>query len=232
MSPFLWPKLEVASRSRYHLHAICEMDPDDFTLDQKLTFLHETRQKFGRTALVFNGQVEYATFHLNVFRTLVEHRLLPSVVTGSGEGAVVASFATTRTYEDLQLFFDDPMPALMPKIGAVYVSCFQLRKPDAGPYEIEKHQESMQDLIGNLTFKEAFELSGRILAFSIADPPHFLNYITCPHVVIWSAVAVSCVPPNGSFKSPELVSKAHSGDIVPYMHPMLVSVLLTTSIRF
>ncbi|KAG0608291.1 hypothetical protein M758_8G094600 [Ceratodon purpureus] len=212
---------------RYHLQAVCEMDVDEFTLEEKLTFLTETRQRFGRTALVFSGHVALGTFHSSVFRTLVEHQLLPSVIVGANLGAIVASFATTRTASELRHFFDDPSLPIdfYEKLSTVYVAAYRLRTQEARPYEIEKLQQSMQDLLGDLTFEEAFDLSGRILGISIPacpidhQPAQFLNYLASPHVVIWSAVAVSCVAPSGLLHRPELMIKDRYNRIVPYIPP-------------
>jgi TAG lipase/steryl ester hydrolase/phospholipase A2/LPA acyltransferase len=139
------------------------MDVEEFTVEEKLTFLTETRQRLGRTALVFSGHVALGTFHSSVFRTLVEHQLLPSVIVGANLGAIVASFATTRTASELRHFFDDPSLPMdfYAKLSTVYVAAYRLRTLDAiQPYEIEKLEQSMQDLLGDLTFEEAFDMSG------------------------------------------------------------------------
>lgn len=217
---------------RTHLQAVCEMGVEEFTLEEKLTFLTETRLRFGRTALVFSGHVALGTFHSSVFRTLVEHQLLPSVIVGANLGAIVASFATTRTASELRHFFDDPSLPMdfYEKLSTVYVAAYRLRTQDARPYEIEKLEKSMQDLLGDLTFEEAFDLSGRILGISIPacplghQPTQFLNYLASPHVVIWSAVAVSCVPPSGLLHRPELMIKDRYDRIVPYVPPTKVSI--------
>jgi TAG lipase/steryl ester hydrolase/phospholipase A2/LPA acyltransferase len=221
---------EYQNEVRHHLHAICEMNPEEFTLEEKLTCMMETRQTFGRTALVFSGHVAFGTFHTSVFRTLVEHQVLPSIVVGVNVGAIVSSFATTRTSAELQYFFDHPAPPMQfyEKMCAAYVAAYRLSTQDASTYEIEKLQQSMQDLIGDLTFEEAFELSGRVLGISIPacrlgnQPSQFLNYLTSPHVVIWSAVAVSCAPPVGLLTFPELMIKNQAGEIVHYLPPTKV----------
>jgi TAG lipase/steryl ester hydrolase/phospholipase A2/LPA acyltransferase len=216
---------------RKHLEAVCQIDPKVITSDEKLSLFIETRQKFGRTALVFSGDVALGTFHSSVIRTLVERRLFPSVVVGANMGAVVAAFATTRTILELQLLFDDPAPpkSFYEKLTTVYVAAHRLRFQEASPYEIEKLQQSMRDLLGDLTFEEAYELSGRVLGISVPacvgrnQPAQFLNYLTSPHVVIWSAAALSCAPPLGLLSTPELMIKDRNGNIKPYVPPAKVS---------
>ena len=56
-------------------------------------------------------------------------------------------------------------------------------------------------IIGNYTFQEAFDRSGRILNITVApvnnfDPPRLLNYLTAPHVCVWSASVASCAIPG------------------------------------
>ncbi|GMH82738.1 hypothetical protein TrVE_jg11607 [Triparma verrucosa] len=69
--------------------------------------------------------------------------------------------------------------------------------------------------IGNFTFQEAFDRTGRILNITVSpqnrsDPPRLLNYLTAPHVLIWSAaVASSAVP--GLFEASKLLVKDSDG---------------------
>ncbi|KAG6413678.1 hypothetical protein SASPL_126392 [Salvia splendens] len=65
-------------------------------------------------------------------------------------------------------------------------------------------------------------MTGRILGITVYsprrhEPPRCLNYLTSPHVVIWSAVTASCAFP-GLFEAQELMAKDRGGNIVPY-HP-------------
>ncbi len=51
-------------------------------------------------------------------------------------------------------------------------------------------------------FQEAFDHSGRTLNIivspknNLTDPPRLLNYLTAPHVLVWSAVVCSCSVPG------------------------------------
>jgi TAG lipase/steryl ester hydrolase/phospholipase A2/LPA acyltransferase len=51
----------------------------------------------------------------------------------------------------------------------------------------------MRDLLGDMTFQEAYNRTRRILNIpvstsSLYELPRLLNYITAPNVMIWSAV--------------------------------------------
>jgi TAG lipase/steryl ester hydrolase/phospholipase A2/LPA acyltransferase len=52
-----------------------------------------------------------------------------------------------------------------------------------------------------IDYQEAFDRTGRILNIIVApangnDPPRLLNYLTSPHVLVWSAAAVSSAAPG------------------------------------
>ncbi len=213
--------------SRYHLRAVCETDSESCTAEEKIAFIHETRHGFGRTALLLSGGAALGSFHLGVVRTLIEHRLLPRVVAGASVGSIICSFAATRTWSELQSFFDDPMPPMhfFESMGSIFATAHRLLTRGA-VHEIGALQRKMRQLIGDLTFQEAYDLSGRVLGIAVCsprklEPPRCLNYLTSPHVVIWSAVTASCAFP-GLFEAQELMAKDRSGHLVPYHTPAQV----------
>lgn len=215
---------EYINEVRYHLRAVCGSDSDSFTLDEKIAFIHETRHGFGRTALLLSGGAALGAFHLGVVRTLIEHRLLPRVIAGASVGSIICSFAATRTWTELQSFFDDPMPPMhfFENMGSIFATAHRLLTRGA-VHEIGMLQRKMRQLIGDLTFQEAYDLSGRVLGISVCsprklEPPRCLNYLTSPHVVIWSAVTASCAFP-GLFEAQELMAKDRTGHLVPYHTP-------------
>jgi TAG lipase/steryl ester hydrolase/phospholipase A2/LPA acyltransferase len=59
---------------------------------------------------------------------------------------------------------------------------------------------------GLYTFQEAFDRTGRIINITIPpvnsyDPPRLLNYLTAPHICVWSAALASCHIPGPLFTS-------------------------------
>lgn len=76
--------------------------------------------------------------------------------------------------------------------------------------------------IGDLTFKEAFHKTNRILNITVAsagefEVPRLLNYLTAPDVVIWSAASASCAL-TWLYEPVELMAKGPHGELEPY-HP-------------
>ncbi|KAL2629731.1 hypothetical protein R1flu_014417 [Riccia fluitans] len=220
---------EYINEVRYHLRSVCETDSEEFSSEEKIAFIHETRHAFGRTALLLSGGAALGAFHLGVVRTLIEHRLLPRVVAGASVGSITCSFTATRTWTELQSFFDDPMPPMhfFESMGSIMSTAHRLLTKGA-VHEIGQLQRKMRQLIGDLTFQEAYDLSGRVLGISVCsprkhEPPRCLNYLTSPHVVIWSAVTASCAFP-GLFEAQELMAKDRHGRLVPYHSPTFGSV--------
>ncbi len=85
--------------------------------------------------------------------------------------------------------------------------------------DIKNLQEVCIRNCGRMTFQEAFDHTGRIINITVSptnsyDPPRLLNYLTSPHVCVWSAACASCAIP-GIFDPAELWCKEPSGEYCP-----------------
>jgi TAG lipase/steryl ester hydrolase/phospholipase A2/LPA acyltransferase len=81
--------------------------------------------------------------------------------------------------------------------------------------DTEHFRECCKANIGNFTFQEAFDRTGRILNIIVSpqnrsDPPRLLNYLTSPHVLVWSAAVASSSLP-GVFEPNKLLVKNTDG---------------------
>jgi TAG lipase/lysophosphatidylethanolamine acyltransferase len=61
-------------------------------------------------------------------------------------------------------------------------------------------ESCLRENLGDITFKEAYDKSKRILNITVASTdkfefPRLLNYITAPNVLIWSACCASSALP-------------------------------------
>lgn len=89
------------------------------------------------------------------------------------------------------------------------------RPQDALKSDTQHLRDCCKTNIGNFTFQEAFDRTGRILNIVVTpntkgDPPRLLNYLTSPHVLVWSgAVASSSLP--GVFEANRLMVKDVDG---------------------
>ncbi|XP_047321705.1 triacylglycerol lipase SDP1-like [Impatiens glandulifera] len=218
------------------LRMVCDSDSEELLLEEKLAFMHETRHAFGRTALLLSGGASLGAYHIGVVKTLVEHKLLPRVIAGSSVGSIICSVVATRSWPELQSFFEDSWHSLkfFDQMGGIF-TIFKRVMTRGAVHEIRQLQTLLRHLTNNLTFQEAYDLTGRILGITVCsprkhEPPRCLNYLTSPHVVIWSAVTASCAFP-GLFEAQELMAKDRSGEIVPYHPPFRLGPEAGTSAR-
>lgn len=89
------------------------------------------------------------------------------------------------------------------------------RAQDAFMNDTNHFRQVCKANIGNFTFQEAFDRTGRILNIVVtpknaSDPPRLLNYLTAPHVLVWSAAVASSSLP-GVFEANRLMVKDADG---------------------
>ncbi|KAG5356142.1 putative triacylglycerol lipase [Yarrowia sp. B02] len=79
-----------------------QLDSEQLTRQKKHKLFYDTRQSFGRTALVLQGGTIFGLTHLGTIKALTLQGLLPGIITGFKEGAFIA--ALTGIYvSDLEL---------------------------------------------------------------------------------------------------------------------------------
>ncbi|EPE36719.1 FabD/lysophospholipase-like protein [Glarea lozoyensis ATCC 20868] len=191
------------------------------TVEEKRTLFKRVHTNFGRTALCLSGGASFAYYHFGVVKALLDADLLPEVITGTSGGALVAALVATRTNDELKKLL---VPALAGRINACSEP-FRVWGPrwwktGARFDSLEWAKKCSWFSRGSMTFKEAYERTGRILNISCvpADPhsPTILtNYLTAPDCVIWSAVLASAAVP-GILNPVVLMMKTSTGTIVPY----------------
>ncbi|KAJ6802738.1 triacylglycerol lipase SDP1 [Iris pallida] len=220
------PKLikEYIDEVSTQLKMVCDFDSEELLLEERLAFMHETRHAFGRTALLLSGGASLGSFHVGVVKTLVENKLLPRIIAGSSVGSIVCSIVATRSWPELESFFEDSLDSLQffDQMGGIFAVVKRVMMQGA-VHDIRQLQRLLRNLTSNLTFQEAYDMTGRVLGITVCsprkhEPPRCLNYLTSPHVVIWSAVTASCAFP-GLFEAQELMAKDRFGEIVPFQAP-------------
>ena len=182
--------LDVSARAK------CDVMESKYILEQILS----SRQAFGRSALLLSGGATFGMNHIGVLKALHEAKLLPRIISGASAGSIVSAVVCTRTEEEI--------PALLDTFCDGDLAVFEeegnedglLRKAArflkyGALYDISHLTRVMRDLIGDMTFQEAYNRTRKILnicvsSASLYELPRLLNYITAPNVLIWSAVLV------------------------------------------
>jgi len=188
--------------------------------------LLSARQAFGRSGLLLSGGGTLGMNHIGVLKTLFEARLLPRIISGASAGSIVAAVLCTKTddeipqvlrefcYGDLDVFEKEGEPENVLK--KVFRFCTK-----GALFDISNLIRVMRNLLGDMTFQEAYNRTRRILNIGVStaslyELPRLLNYITAPNVMIWSAVATSCSVPFVFSPAQLLAKDPRTGLEVPW----------------
>jgi TAG lipase/steryl ester hydrolase/phospholipase A2/LPA acyltransferase len=201
------------------LNELCDQDIPGMSPAQKLQFFRHTGQSFGRSSLMLSGGANMGWFHLGVAKTLLEHDLLPRVISGSSAGAVITAWLGTRRDSELAPLFRGED---VDRHFAQWLSPREMWRQKIG-MDAEHLERFLRGNIGEYTFEEAFKKTKRFINISVSpvgsnQSPRLLNYLTTPHLLVWSAVKASCSLP-GMFPPALLMRKDANGKLQPCMAP-------------
>ena len=177
------------------------------TSQAKLDLLHDTRQAFGRTALVLQGGAIFGLCHLGVVKALHLRGLLPRIIAGTATGALIAALVGVHTEDELldvltgERIDLSAFASRTKRIGSVsdaqasreawFWTLFRRIKRfirDGYLLDVRVLEECVRANVGDLTFEEAYARTKRVLNITLPTPnagdiPSLLNYITAPNVV-------------------------------------------------
>eukprot|EP00670_Eutreptiella_braarudii_P019303 CAMPEP_0174350702 /NCGR_PEP_ID=MMETSP0811_2-20130205/7838_1 /TAXON_ID=73025 ORGANISM="Eutreptiella gymnastica-like, Strain CCMP1594" /NCGR_SAMPLE_ID=MMETSP0811_2 /ASSEMBLY_ACC=CAM_ASM_000667 /LENGTH=685 /DNA_ID=CAMNT_0015479247 /DNA_START=25 /DNA_END=2082 /DNA_ORIENTATION=+ len=201
-------------------------------LRDKYLLFKRMSQSYGRTALLLSGGAAFGTYHIGVVKAFWEAGLLPRVMTGSSAGAIIASRFCTVTDDVIEEWFAEANstgeippclnvepfdPIEDPRMGRRIFWRFLWT---GALMDSAKLQAGIREKLGDITFREAYDLTGRVLCIPVCSTREgsttlFLSYVTTPDVLIWTGVAASCCL-RGLFEPVELLCKTDTGAFVPY----------------
>lgn len=199
---------------------------DEVNLNDRylLGMLIQTRKNIGRTALVLSGGSTFGIFHIGVLTTLFEANLLPRIISGSSAGSIVASILCCHNNEETFELLSTITTKKFNIFDVVDCNTSQIQGSFKKVlyylghwikygtiFDIEGLQDTMIGFLGDLTFREAYNRTGKILNITVSpasvhEQTRLLNYLTAPNCLIWSAVCASCSVP-GIFPSCSVYEK-------------------------
>lgn len=226
------------------------------TPQQKLNLLYDTRTAYGRTALVLQGGSIFGLCHLGVVKSLFARDLLPRLIAGTATGALMAAWVCVHTDDELLDFLQGSSIDLSHFIASSQRAAMANGNEGAQTYgllglqtfyrRVRRYLESgfildpkvLQDCVranvGDMTFEEAYERTRRVLNITISPSGPgsitLLNYLTAPHVLIWSAAMVSSVADLPSSEV-QLYCKDMDGSIIQYSPRDATQVRSTTAAK-
>lgn len=173
------------------------------TNQAKLDLLHDTRQAFGRSALVLQGGSIFGLCHLGVVKALHLRGLLPRIVAGTATGALIAALVGVHTEEellrflsgegiDLSAFYATTLTNDGPNVKRTgWWATLQRRVKrfmrDGHFLDVRVLEQCVRANVGDITFEEAYARTKRVLNITVSTTgggvPNLLNYLTAPNVV-------------------------------------------------
>ena len=88
------------------LEYLCDANIEHLSNDEKLALFEDILRSFGQPALQLSGGATLGMFHIGVCKALDEQDLLPSVISGSSAGSLVASMIGTHTRDEMTAYYD------------------------------------------------------------------------------------------------------------------------------
>lgn len=187
----------------------------------KRSFYRGVQKNMGRSALCLSGGGSFGYYHIGLVKALLEANLLPSIISGTSAGGLIAALTCTRSNEELK-------PLLVPELADRITACeepFLVWGPRAyktgARFDTVKWAEKAQFFTrGSMTFAEAYAKTGKVLNISVIpsdrhSPVKLLNYHTAPNCIIWSSLLASAAVP-GIMNPVCLMQKNKNGQAIPW----------------
>lgn len=211
-----------------HMDWICQHA--SVPLSEKLLFFRQARRSLGRSALALSGGGSLTMIHSGVCLELLKQKLLPSVISGTSGGSLIASVIALQTEEEMLNFLNDDLS------NCKKVRWFRPIHEQILHYfrsgvlmESSEFEHTARAYFGDWTFREAYEKTGRAVSITTTIANRrartetdseassdsellVLNYLTSPDVIITSAVVATCALP-GLMKPVQLLAKDAKGTV-------------------
>ena len=228
--PALYNKAKLGTKNLIHqfvrevcgaLHDIDEVDESIISLAEKEDFFVRAGHCYGRSALMLSGGAVLGFFHAGVVKALFEQGLLPDIISGSSADSIIAATACTHTDEELEHRLSiDNLHHEVDKSSGVQPSLSPFASRNQ-PMDADNLRSYLEKIIPDITFQEAFELTGRKLNITVTglspkQAPRLLNATTSPNVLIRPAVMASCAI-YGVYPPVTLMCRNAKGETVPYL---------------
>jgi TAG lipase / lysophosphatidylethanolamine acyltransferase len=212
------------------------------TAQEKMDLMHDSRQAYGRSALLLQGGAIYGLCHFGIVKALHLRGLLPRIVVGQGIGALVAALVCIHREQELAPFLncqseilatfdvegERPVTDTISRLFDAVLDTLRKIEKSHQRYNREGNllgvdllERLVQMYVGDLTFEEAYNRTKRVLNITVTTPdalgsPTLLNYLTARDVLIRSAAMASNTTSTNVERPAILLCKDESGNIVPW----------------
>jgi predicted acylesterase/phospholipase RssA len=201
------------------LNYLCDTDltSQGFDLRKKQEFFQNVGQAFGQSCLMLSGGAALGLFHIGVAKALQEEDLLPSVISGSSAGSIIAGVIGSCSDDELK---ERLRPENIYLEAFKYIGWTGLLK-GTPVLDGDQLEACLEENIPDMTFEEAYHRTGRSINITVSpydrhQQARLLNWRTSPNVLIRKASLASCAIP-GIYPPVTLWAKSIDGEKVPYI---------------
>lgn len=226
--PSLYNKAKLGTKNLIHqyVNELCEaledlnnVPADVISNEEKEDFFLRASHCYGHSALMLSGGATLGFFHAGAVKALFEEGLLPNIISGSSAGSIIAAITCTHVGDEILDVLSVPnleMGRTQPSPSGKTANHSKSKSVD-----IETLIDNLNRWIPDLTFQEAYDLTGRALNITVSgwspnQASRLLNAIASPNVIIRSAVQASCAI-YGIYPPVTLEAKNAQGEKVPYL---------------
>jgi len=200
------------------LNTLCDNPLPGVSEQGKLKLLSQAEKNFGRPALMLSGGGTFGIFHNGVIRTLLDQDLLPNIISGTSMGSITAGILASHHDHEIKALLSKPDDSHYQPLKQLPLRSVWSKKALLDPNQL---QQCLEANIGDYTFLEAFNKTGREVSITVSPAraglkPRILNHQTAPNVLITSAAKASCSVP-GLFPASQLEERSSEGKVIPYL---------------
>jgi predicted acylesterase/phospholipase RssA len=198
------------------LDVIYAADESEVGFYEKLSFFDETAHAYGQSCLMLSGGAGLGFFHAGVVKSLLEHDLIPNVVSGASAGSIIAGLVGTRTKDELK----DILCA--ESIYHYFKGWSQFRGiHKEGFFDATNLENALIEVFDLMTFEEAFKKTDVKMTVTVSPADlhqisRLLNAKTSPNAIITQAIRASCAIPY-VFSPVYLKAKNQFGEVIPFI---------------
>lgn len=195
---------------------------EKISLPDKRKFFRTALKSYGNTALCLSGGACFAYMHFGIVKALLHEDLLPSIISGTSAGGLVAALVCSRTDEELKELL---VPQLAKKITACedpwYVWLRRWWHTGARFDSVSWARKACFFTRGSLTFEECYRRTGRKLNIPAVPtdqhlPAILCNNITALNCIVWSSILASAAVPGILNPVVLMAKKPHTNKARPF----------------
>ena len=147
-------------------------ETDQITKEQKLNFFGMIKHTYGKTCMFQSGGGQLGFYHLGLMKVMLDNKIYPKIYAGSSSGAIQASVVGSWPKEQLLEAINTTSFNFEPFVNnRIYSYIRKFWRLITKGHIVGKNtiEQGLKNNVGDVTFQEAFQKTGRIINITISD---------------------------------------------------------------